>query len=80
MASPSMPLPVSVRGHRLQLLLPTEQNTRRNPMAPRHLGEARARLRRLLNDLAFLRRTCADDLVVPAEWRGPIPASRKSYD
>ncbi len=39
---------------RRQLLLPTEQNTRRYPIATRHLGKACARLHRLLNDLAFV--------------------------
>src|SRR5205807_3137849 len=40
---------------RLELLLPTEQHTRRYPIATRHLGKAGARLPRLLNDAAFVR-------------------------
>src|SRR4029077_12937232 len=34
---------------RLELLLPTEQHTRRYPVATRHLGKARTRLPDLLN-------------------------------
>jgi hypothetical protein len=37
------------------ILLPTEQHMRRYPLATRHLGKARARLQRLLNDAAFVR-------------------------
>jgi len=33
----------------------TEQHTRRYPIATRHLGKARARLHRLLNNAAFVR-------------------------
>jgi hypothetical protein len=40
---------------RLELLLPTERHTRCYPIATRHLGKARARLHRLLNDVAFVR-------------------------
>jgi hypothetical protein len=43
------------RSARLELLLPTEQHTRRYPIATRHLGKARARLHRLLNNAAFVR-------------------------
>src|SRR6516165_5326060 len=39
----------------LELLLPSEQHTRRDPIATRHLGKAGTRLPRLLNDAAFVR-------------------------
>src|SRR6202790_221768 len=37
-----------------EFLLPTEQNTRRYPIAARHLRQAGARPRRFLNDPAFV--------------------------
>ena len=39
----------------LEFLLPTEQHTRGYPIATRHLGKARARLPRLVNDAVFVR-------------------------
>ena len=40
-----------------QFLLPTEQNTRRYPIAASHLRQAGARPRRFLNDPALVRFT-----------------------
>src|ERR1700684_991747 len=37
-----------------EFLLPTEQNTRRYPIAPRHLRQAGPRPRRFLDDPAFV--------------------------
>jgi hypothetical protein len=42
------------RCHLRQFLLPTEQDTRRYPIAACHLRQAGARLYRLLNDPAFV--------------------------
>jgi len=53
---------------RRQLLLPTEQNTRRYSIATRHLGEARAGLYRLLNDPAFVRLAELPPMTL-ARWR-----------
>src|ERR1700692_3835775 len=38
-----------------QFLLPSEQDTRRDPIVARYLRQARSRTRRLLDDPAFIR-------------------------